>query len=227
MDNFTARARVLIVEDHEIVLDGLVDLLSRQRDLEVCGTARSIAQALAAARELAPNVVVLDLTLGDDDGLELIAPLRSELPGTPILVLSMHDELLYAERMIALGVRGYISKEQASDELLRAIREVLRGLIYVSPRVSERIVKRVANGRGAGVVVPEQVLSPREIEVFRMLGEGRDLATIATTLGMGIKTADTHRRNIRSKLGLGSSAELLRYAMHWSRRMPEHKAGEP
>lgn len=224
MDVFTARARVLIVEDHEIVLDGLFDLLSQQRDFEVCGSARSIADALRAARELRPDVVVLDLTLGDDDGVELIAPLRQDFPDTPILVLSMHDELLYAERMIALGVRGYISKEQASDELLRAMRDVLKGNVYVSPRVSERIVKRVAEGRGAGVAVPEKVLSPREIEVFHMLGEGKDLAAIAEALGMGVKTADTHRRNIRAKLGLGSSAELLRYAMHWALRSSDRQS---
>lgn len=220
MESFTSRARIFIVEDHAIVLDGLVDLLSQQRDMEVCGTASSVVEALQSIRELRPSIVLLDLTLDDEDGMDLIAPLRAEAPDVPILVLSMHDELLYAERMISLGVRGYISKDQASEELLRAIREVLRGVVYVSPVVSERIVRRVASGRKAGVVVPEQVLSPREMEVFRLLGEGSDLSGIAGALGMGSKTVDTHRRNIRSKLGLASSAELLRYAMHWAKHVP-------
>lgn len=216
-DRPSSKARVFVVEDHSIVLDGLVDLLSAEPDLEFCGHHSQLRGAVEAASAAAPQVILLDLSLNGEDAGTLIGPMNASLPEVPILVLSMQDEFLYAERMIAEGARGFIGKEQAPDELLRAIRTVLRGQMYMSPAVSERIVKRVATGRKAGVAVPENGLSPREMQVFRMIADGHDLNQIAAALQMGLKTADTHRRNIRSKLGLESSAELQRYAMHWVR----------
>jgi DNA-binding NarL/FixJ family response regulator len=217
MEHATNRARVFVIEDHAIVLSGLVGLLTDQDDLVFCGSAHCATQAVAAATNARADLILLDLRLGDADGSLLIEPLTAALPDAAILVLSMHDERLFAERMIARGARGFIGKGEAPMEVLRALRAVRRGDTWLGAAISERLEKRAADGRKADIAVPERVLSPREMQVFRLLADGADLNRVASALDMGLKTADTHRRNIRSKLGLESSAELQRYALLWSR----------
>jgi DNA-binding NarL/FixJ family response regulator len=212
------RTRVLIVDDHPLVREGLRDLVDSQPDLVVCGEAADGAGALAALGACAPDVVVLDLTLGADDGIVLVERLLAARPGLPILVLSMHDEALYAERMIALGARGYVMKHEAADAFVGALRRVAAGEHHVSAALAARLYGRVARPRG---VAPRgDGLTDREREVLRSVAAGLATQEIAAALGMSVKTVDSHRRNIRRKLGLVSAGDLVRYAVQWESGRP-------
>lgn len=209
-------ARVVIVDDHPVMREGLQELLAQHADLKVCGQADNIANALDTIESTRPDVIVLDLTLGTEDGVELIRKLREAYPRVRILVLSMHDELLYAERLLSLGVHGYIMKQEAATEFLRALRKVAAGEVYVSQAVNSRLLEQIARSRprgasGSGL----DTLTAREREVLALTGQGRTTREIAQALTMSEKTVDSHRRNIRDKLGLHSSSELLRYAFRW------------
>lgn len=206
-------ARVLVVDDHPLMREGLAELIAGQRDIEVCGEADSVATALAAIDALQPDVVVLDLTLGQDDGVALVATLHSRSPLLPILVLSMHDETVYAEKMISLGARGYVMKQEASEVFLVALRKVIAGEHYVRAELAARLLARAA--RASQSHVPAGQLTAREHEVLRAIARGLSTQEMATLLGMSAKTVDSHRRNMREKLGLTSAGELIRYAMQW------------
>jgi DNA-binding NarL/FixJ family response regulator len=209
-------ARILIVDDHPVMREGLKELLAQHSDLKVCGQAESIAGALEQVALTSPDIIVLDLTLGTEDGVELIRSLRESHPQIRILVLSMHDELLYAERLLSLGVAGYIMKQEAATEFLRALRKVAAGDVYVSQAVNSRLLEQIARTRGRpGAASGLDTLTAREREVLRLTGQGRTTREIAQALSMSDKTVDSHRRNIREKLGLHSSSELLRYAFRW------------
>lgn len=209
-----SRFRVLIVDDHPLMREGLHELISTEADFEVCGEAGDASGALAAVASAKPDVVVLDLTLGDDDGVSLVASLHAGWPEVRILVLSMHDESLYAERLISLGARGYVMKQEAPEIFLGALRRVATGEHYVSPRLATRLFGRLARVRAPSAQTTDG-LTDREREVLREIARGHSTQEIAGALGMSAKTVDSHRRNIREKLGLGSAGDLVRYAVQW------------
>ena len=207
-------ANVLIVDDHPLMREGLNELLAAEPDLRICGEADSAVGALSAIELLHPDVVVLDLTLGSDDGVALVGTLRRRWPQLPILVLSMHDEAVYGERLLAMGVRGYVMKQEAAQVILTALRKVLAGEHFVSPALASRLYSRVTRGRDTGHGM--EVLTPREREVLQQIARGQSTQDIAVTLGMSAKTVDSHRRNLREKLGLATSTDLVRYAVQWA-----------
>ena len=209
-------ARILLVEDHPIVRQGLAMLINEEAGLEVCGQAEDVAGGLAAVESLTPDLVVVDLFLKGSDGLELVKALRERRPTLPTLVLSMHQESLHAERVLRAGAKGYVMKEEATDNVLRAIRKVLGGEIYVSERVNSRLLSRAVSGKAGRGSEPLGRLSDREFEVFTFLGQGLGPREIAERLTLSVKTVDAHRENIKAKLGIKNGPALLRYAIEYA-----------
>ncbi len=207
---------VVIVDDHPVVREGLAALIDREPDLEVCGGAGSAEGALAAIRELRPRLAVVDLSLGGRSGLELVAALRTACPDMPVLVLSVHDELLYAERCLHGGARGYVMKQEKIGEILAAIRQLLAGKVYLSDRMTGRLLEAVAGGHAASPIVPMATLSNREREVFLLIGRGLGTSEIAGRLNLSVKTIESHRSSIKQKLNLKTGTELVRCAVGWS-----------
>jgi DNA-binding NarL/FixJ family response regulator len=210
-----APTRILVVDDHPIVRLGVRHMLSSEPDLQICAEADSAQAALAAVRDAQPQLAVVDLSLGNGTGLQLIRDLRVASPDVLLLVLSMHDEKLYAERVLRAGARGYIMKREAITGLVGAIRTVLDGRIYVSEAMSQAILERV----GREDVQPEDplsTLSDRELQVFELIGRGLSTAVIAEQLHVSVKTIETYRSNIRMKLNLEDATELIRYAATWA-----------
>lgn len=206
--------RILIVDDHPLVRLGFAQLLSDEEDLVVCGEAESAAEGLRLVGELAPDLVVIDLSLKGTSGLELIKQVRSRRPDLPMLVCSMHDESLFAERALRAGAQGYIGKREAPEDLVTAARAVLAGERYLSPRFAARLE---AAGLGPREDLPEPVavLSDRELEVFELIGRGHGTREIAERLGLAVKTVETYRENIKEKLLIESAPELARRAVTW------------
>jgi DNA-binding NarL/FixJ family response regulator len=214
------RARkVLIVDDHPIVRQGLRLMIDLEPDLEVCGEAQSEREARTAIRELLPDVVVVDISLAQGDGLELVRDAHAQHPELPMLVLSMHDELIYAERMLAAGASGYIMKHAASDQLLVALRKVLAGGIYLSEELekSHARLRNGGDGEGAtgGASDPIERLSNRELQVLSLIGRGMSSREAAEGLGLSVKTVESHRQGLKRKLNLATNAQLLQYAINW------------
>lgn len=209
------RCRILTVDDHPMVRIGLEQLISDQPDLEICGACESAEEALKLVETTRPDVVLLDLSLKGANGLTLIRDLRLRHRAARILVYSMHDEMLFAERAIQAGAMGYVNKQTDTDELLDAIRRVAQGGVAVSPRVAEGLLVRVAAGDLETGRDPVSSLSNREIEVFQLLGRGLTVRQIAEQLNRSVKTVETHRERIARKLNLNSSAELIRRAVEW------------
>ncbi len=219
-----AKTRVLIVDDHPLVREGLYELVTGEPDMAVCGEAADAAGALEAVQRLAPDVVVLDLTLGDDDGIALLQDLRARVPDLKVLVVSMHDEALYAGRLLSLGARGYVMKQESADVFVAALRRVASGEHHVSPALATRLYGRLARQRpeAPAARATGDGLTDREREVLRAVARGLSTQEIAQALGVSAKTVDSHRRNIREKLGLGSAGDLVRYAVQW-----ESSGGNP
>lgn len=219
------KKRVLLVDDHPILRQGLANVLNAQAHLVVCGEAQDRADAIALAERLQPDLALVDLSLRAGDGLELIKDLRVRLPGLLTLVLSMHDETIYAERALRAGARGYVMKQEKLDRLLLAISRVLSGSIYVSDQVAAHAVQRLAvgsQGNGAepaGDTVDSYVgrLTDRELQVFRLIGQGLGTRLIAENLHLSRKTIDSHREHIKAKLGLRDGSELIQRAIQWAR----------
>jgi len=212
------RIPILLVDDHPIVREGLNVLLAEQPDFEVIGEVSDPSQVLPAVDALKPALVVLDLTLAGTEITPVLRDLRERHPELRILILSMHDELVYAERLLAMGANGYLMKQEPPSELLRALRRVVAGEVYVSVPVAERILARTRQVRptghtGSGAL---DALTERERDVLRLVGEGRSTQEISLALDVSPKTVDSHRRNIREKLGLANPRELVRYAVRWS-----------
>jgi DNA-binding NarL/FixJ family response regulator len=205
------KARVLVVEDHPIVLHGLTLLIDDQADLSVCGTATTVPAAVQLAEKLAPDIAVVDLALGDQSGLELIGLLHQSAPALPVLVLSMHDEMAYAERALRAGARGYVMKREAMDHMLTALRRLLAGGMFVSDRLSTQLLAKAVNRPSS----PIDTLSDREFEVFRLLAEGAGPTEAANRLGLSVKTVEAHRGHIKEKLGVKTAAELARVLSRW------------
>jgi DNA-binding NarL/FixJ family response regulator len=208
------RRKVLIVDDHPIVRRGLADIISSQPDLEVCGEASTVAEALQEVEKTRPDLVLTDLALKGAHGIELIEQIKARDERIKILVSSMHDEMLFAERALRAGAMGYISKQEPTDTLLEAIRRVLRGEIYLSSRMTGRLLRSVRSGGSVGQD-PVESLSNRELEVFQMIGQGLTTQQIARNLGLSPKTIETHREKIKEKMNLKNSAELNRRAVQW------------
>lgn len=204
--------RILIVDDHPIVRRGLADLVNDETDMEVCGQAADVAEAIACIDRERPDVIICDLTLSGGSGLDLIKRLRSRDADFKVLVSSMHDENVYAERVLKAGAMGYINKQETIDKLVDAIHAVMAGNVFLSEKMTEKILRRrVGHSSGRGDS-PTDVLSDRELEVFRLLGDGQTTKQIAHRLSLSIKTIESHRENIKGKLGLRNSAELTRRA---------------
>lgn len=209
------KARVILVDDHPLVREHLRALLDREADLEVCGEAADARAALELILRQAPELVILDISLKRSSGLELIKHLRELCPKLRVLVLSMHDELLYAERALRAGAMGYITKEEATVNVLSAVRRVLAGQVYLSARMAGRMMKKMvgpAKGEGGS---PLEMLTDRELEVFQLLGRGFGTRQIAEELRVGIKTVELYRARIKEKLQLADGNQLLQRAIQW------------
>lgn len=208
--------RILLVDDHPIVRRGLRRLIENEPDLTVCGEAATVREARQAIREMVPDAVVVDISLRDSDGIELVTDLHAHHPSLPVLVLSMHDETIYAERLIAAGAHGYIMKQAAGAEFVAALRRVLAGGIWVSDAVGARMLRRYASDGTLAAAEPIDRLSNRELQVLHMIGRGLSTREVADTLNLSVKTVESHRQRIKFKLGLGSSAQLVQYASAWA-----------
>ena len=210
------KTRVLIVDDHPITRSGLSYLINHQPDMVTCCEAQNAAEALTGVLEAQPDLVLTDFTLPDKNGLELIKDIKAVRPELPILVISMHEESLYAERVLRAGARGYITKEEGGERLMRAIRHVLSGAIYVSDKMSARILEIFSGGPATQSRSEVEELSDREFEVFELLGAGLSTQQIAERLRLSMKTVDAHRAKIKSKLKARTNNELVAYAARWA-----------
>jgi DNA-binding NarL/FixJ family response regulator len=208
------RKKLFIVDDHPVFREGLVGLVKRESGWTVCGEADTAAQALTAIERLKPDLVLADIGLAGRSGLELIKDLRAACPKMAVLVISMHDETLYAERVLRAGGRGYIMKQEGPEKMLQAIRQVLEGQIYLSGKMSVRILDAFAGGRGKASS-PIARLTDRELEILQLVGQGSDSHVIARQLHLSVKTVDAHRSHIKEKLNLKSGTELICYAARW------------
>jgi DNA-binding NarL/FixJ family response regulator len=212
----TTRRKILLVDDHPLLLEGLARLISAEAGLGVCGMAGSVRDALALVESLKPDLVITDLTLPGRNGLEFIKDLAATHPEIPVIVLSMHDEMIYAERVLRAGGRGYVMKDTPPARLLEAIRIVLGGGVFASQTVTNHFLKALANHKAASRPgFPMECLTDREMEVFELIGHAKSNHEIATQLGISPRTLDAHRAHIREKLGLTDSNELTRHAIRW------------
>lgn len=213
----TATHRIVIVDDHPIVRRGLAGLINDEPDLQVVGEASTIAQAYTVLDEHRPQLALIDLSMGDGHGLELIKQVRANEWGVKMLVVSMHDEALYADRVLRAGAAGYLRKDQATDHIVEAIRRVLGGKLYLSASAESRVTTKVVDGETTAVSAVG-TLSDRELEVFEMIGDGLGSREIAEMLHLSIKTVETYREKIKAKLTLKNGNELIRHAVLWKSR---------
>ena len=224
MPTHKERKRVFIVDDHPVFREGLVGLVKREPDLMVCGEADNASHALTAIESLKPDLVLADIGLPGKSGLELLKDLRAMCPELAVLVISMYEETLYAERVLRAGARGYLMKQEGPESILRAMRQVLDGQTYVSERMSVRILN-VFSGRSDKARSPIARLSDREFEILQLIGQGKDSSAIAKQLHVSSKTVDAHRGHIKEKLNLRNGTELIYYAVRWvgaqQQSMPE------
>jgi DNA-binding NarL/FixJ family response regulator len=208
-------ARILIVDDHPIVRHGLAQLINDEPDLVVCGSAATPSEALSATDTTAPDLVVVDLALGDDSGLELIKALRAHHPDLRILVLSMHDEVYYADRVLRAGAMGYVMKQEPAERMIAAIHQVLGGSVFLSEAMAASLLTRMVGERKVDGGSLLERLTDRELQVLEYIGKGLGTRQIAEKLHLSIKTVENYREHLKSKLNLKSSAELVRYAVRW------------
>lgn len=206
---------VFIVDDHPLVREGLTNLINRQSDLIVCGEAKDSAEAIAGIAKEGPDVAIIDISLTNESGLELIKHLVRQFPRVALIVLSMHDEGLYAERALRAGARGYVMKHETNKSVLASIRRVIGGEIYVSERIVNRMASRLASSGRAAARSPVERLSDRELEIFQLLGQGRTPSEIAGDLNLSLKTVQADRARAKEKFGVTSLTELLRAAIRW------------
>jgi DNA-binding NarL/FixJ family response regulator len=210
------KSKVIIVDDHPIFRMGMAELLNQEDDFVVCGLAEDIASARKLILEHAPDLAIVDITLAGDNGLDLVKELSSQKKLFPILVLSMHDEQVWAERAIRAGARGYIMKREASENVISALRNIRAGKIHVSARVMERLLDRLQMKSEIPASSAVDLLTDRELEVFRLLGTGLSTREIADRMKLGVKTIGTYRDRVKQKLGIKTAAELIRRAVLWT-----------
>lgn len=209
------RKRILLVDDHPFMRAGLAQLIDKQPDLMIGGEAGNPAEALRALAAHGADLALTDITMPGRSGLEFIKDLQAIYPSLPILVLSMHDETIYAERALRAGARGYIMKETGGESLLQAIRQVLSGQVYLSPAMAARLLASFSGAKSSRSHSPLARLTDREFEVFQKIGQGRSTREIAQQLHLSPKTVDVHRANIKTKLGLPDATALIRHAVRW------------
>ena len=214
----TSKARILLVDDHPMLRRGVAELINGEAIYEVCGEVGTLAEAYAAVTKLKPEMVIIDISLDGNNGVELMKELTYRWPQLPLLAFSMHDEQIYAERALRAGAKGYVMKQHPPEALLEAIKSVLKGKVYLSPQMSDRLLGKLV---GAGtsdkpVQSPIEKLSDRELEVLQLIGKGQTTAQIADKLCLSVKTIETYREHLKQKLSLKSGPELVRYAIEWS-----------
>ena len=207
---------MLVVDDHPIVRERLAELINVEQDLVVCGEAEDGHEALQAIETLRPDIAIVDITLKDTYGIELIKDIHIRHPELPVLVLSMHDESLYAERALRAGARGYLTKQEATRKVMSALRLILDGGVYVSDKMAATFVRRVAGAKPIARPSSSENLTNRELEIFQLIGQGMGVRDIAKGLHVSVKTVEAHRANIKEKMNFKTSAELLRYAIRCS-----------
>ena len=215
------KTKILIVDDHPIVRQGLAELVNHEDDLVVGGQAEDAHQAMTAIKELRPDVAVVDISLKETSGMELIKDIYAQYPNLPVLALSMHDESLYAERALRAGARGYVMKQEATEKVIEAIRKIRSGEVYVSDKMAARMVRKLVGGGTETSTSAIERLSDRELEVFRLIGKGHGTRQISERLHLSIKTIETYRAHIKEKLDLADAAELLQYAIQWVNSLGE------
>jgi len=210
-----ARKTVLVVDDHPLMRQGLALLINQQQDMQVCGEAEEAQAAMHAIAQLRPDIMILDISLSGPDGLELLKNIRASNPDLPVLILSMHDEAIYAERSLRARANGYIMKQEATEKVLVAVRRILNGEVYLSERMSNKMLQQYIGGAPSMIQSRIASLSDRELEVFRLIGEGRATREIAEELHLSIKTVETYQAHIKEKLSLRSGRELIQHAIQW------------
>jgi len=211
------KERVVIVDDHPLFRERLAQLIDHELDMEVCGEAESAVPGIQLIRSTSPDLAIVDITLKGSSGLELIKSIKALSIGTPVLVLSMHDEALYAERALRAGATGYITKHQAADEIIVAIRRVLAGEVYLSEKMTASFLKSLTTRGVKNIPRPVDRLTDRELEVLELIGNGHTTREIAETLKLGVATVDTYRARIKEKMNFQNATELQHFAVRWVR----------
>ena len=209
------KIKILLVDDHPLVREGLANLIRQEASMKICGEAATESHALELAGTVQPDVAIVDITLENGSGIELIKSIKAMYPAVTSLALSMHEESLYAERALRAGARGYIMKREAAKKIIEGIRGVLAGQLYVSEKIAALMAEKFLEGRTAAATSPIEILSNRELEVFHLLGRGLSTRQIADHLHVGFKTVQAYNARIKEKLKLANGTELLREALHW------------
>ncbi len=212
-DPFARQIKVMVIDDHPAIREALAYTIRDKIDMELCGQASSAGEAFALMDEARPDVAVVDISLQDAHGLDLVKNIRAQYPSVQVLIYSMYDELAYAERAIHVGALGYLAKSEPTRHIVEAIRSVMRGEVYLSRRMTSRILGKVVKEQHNGFIVGK--LTEREMTIFEMLGQGASLDDISVGLNLSRKTVETYRRRIKEKLGLDSVASLMQYAIQW------------
>lgn len=211
------KRRVLVVDDHPIIREGLAQMINREPDLAVCGDAADMQMALQLAETLKPDILIVDVSLDGPDGLDLLKHIRAHDPSLPVLILSMHDESIYAERALRAGANGYIMKQEATEKVLDALRRILNHEVYVSPRIANKMLQQFIGATGSDRKHSSvDDLSDRELEVLRLIGAGHATREIAEELHLSVKTVETYQAHLKEKLTLRNSRELVQYATRWA-----------
>jgi DNA-binding NarL/FixJ family response regulator len=211
----TGKRAVFVVDDHPLLRQGLALLINQQHDLEVCGEAEEAQAAMHAIAQRKPDILIVDISLNGPDGLDLLKNIRILYPDLPVLILSMHDEAIYAERALRARANGYIMKQEATEKVLVAVRRILHGDVYVSDRMASKMLQQYIGGAPSAIQSRISALSDRELEVFCLIGEGRGTREIAEELHLSIKTVETYQAHIKEKLSLRSGRELIQHAIQW------------
>ncbi|MCP3875347.1 MAG: response regulator transcription factor [Desulfobacteraceae bacterium] len=210
---------ILIVDDHPIFCLGMAQLINKEPDLVVCGSESTAEKARSAIKKHKPDLVIMDISLKESNGLDLVEEIKQGYPDLPVLVLSMYDESLYAERALISGARGYIMKQKAIVQVVEALRQVLSGNVYASQKIKDKVFNRMVSSGKPDEKSSLDKLTNRELEVFRLIGDGLESKEIAERLSLSIKTVGTHRENIKEKFNLKHYTELVKFAVHWSQKI--------
>jgi DNA-binding NarL/FixJ family response regulator len=212
---YIGKRTVFVVDDHPLLRQGLALLINQQQDLEVCGEAEEAQAAIHAIAQRRPDILILDISLNGPDGLDLLKNIRVLYPDLPVLILSMHDEAIYAERALRARANGYIMKQEATEKVLVAVRRILHGDVYLSDRMANKMLQQYIGGAPSAIQSRISALSDRELEVFCLIGEGRGTREIAEELHLSVKTVETYQAHIKEKLSLRSGRELIQHAIQW------------
>lgn len=208
--------RVFIVDDHPLVRQGLAQIIDSQEDLEICGEAEDSSTAMRGIDSTKPDVIIVDISLQGNNGLELIKNVKAVHENLPILVFSMHDESIYAQRALRAGAKAYVMKKESSEKIVEAIRKILKGEIYVSPRVADQVLHQIVNGPNNNAAAsPVDRLTDRELEVVQLIGRGLSTREIAESLNLSVKTIESHRAHVKEKLNLRNATELVQFSVQW------------